>query len=507
MRRASLAAFILTCWVGSLGWLAWREFGPGGTDQFEGLDQRLPPSDAFLAVRLGSEQVGIVSSVLDTVAGGARTVERLDLIARGSDTAWRRIISAEGVFAPPLSLEELSVVRGGDGTRLRLSATRDSSGKFSARVAIGGDTGSWSWPTPRRGAVRTVAAALRYLGLTSNPAGAGPVLLLDPASLDWEPFEARVVAESVLVVPDSARLDPGTGRWQAARWDTVRARRIAYTAHGLPFDAWVDEDGNLVSGSTPLGATLERTAFEIVRAGYAPRAAPDPSAPRLGPGGDRRGGPLQRLVVILDGADTAAPTWRRMALDGPFQTLRGDTLEVRAATLPRAPAEPSFAADELALMHASAAIPSADPRLVAQARRIVGPGTDPALMASELSSWLAENVPLDPAGPGHALGALERRRATMAGRTLLFLALARAVHLPARPVAGLRWDGRAFHYHGWAEVKLPGGWVPADPALDQFPADASRLRLATGLGSDPPALTLLFGRLRPRVIVAEAGTR
>jgi hypothetical protein len=49
--------------------------------------------------------------------------------------------------------------------------------------------------------------------------------------------------------------------------------------------------------------------------------------------------------------------------------------------------------------------------------------------------------------------------------------------------------------------------VAADPALDQFPADASRLRLAAGVGSDLPTLALLFGRLRPRVIDIEAGTR
>ena len=506
MRRASLAAFILTCWVGSLSWLGWRELGPGSSDQFEGLDQRLPPGDAFLALRIGDDQVGIVSSVLDTVAGGARTVERLDLLARGSDTAWRRTLSAEGVFAPPLSLHQLSVVRGGDGTRLRLAATRDSVGRYSARVAIGGDTGSWAWPTPRRGAVRTVAAALRYLGLTNNPSAAGPVMLLDPLGLDWQPFEGRVIADSVLVVPDSARLDAGSGRWVAARWDTVRARRIQYTAYGLPFDAWVDEDGNLVRASTPLGATLERTAFEIVRAGYDPRPVPDPSAPRLSAGSVSRAR-VTRLVVALGGADTAAPTWRRLALDGPTQTLRGDTLEIRAGTLPTRPANPTVGIDEVILMQASAAVPSADPRLLAQARQVVGPGTDPALMAAELANWVAANVELDPGGPGHALGALEHRRATMAGRTLLFLALARAVRLPARPVAGLRWDGVAFHYHGWAEVKLPGGWVAADPALDQFPADASRLRLATGVGADPATLVLLFGRLRPRVIDIEAGTR
>ncbi|HJS47787.1 MAG TPA: transglutaminase-like domain-containing protein, partial [Gemmatimonadales bacterium] len=113
------------------------------------------------------------------------------------------------------------------------------------------------------------------------------------------------------------------------------------------------------------------------------------------------------------------------------------------------------------------------------------------------------NLRLDSAGPDHPVAALVRRRASARGMTALYVALLRALAVPARPVAGLRWDGEAFHYHGWAEVRLPDGWLPVDPALDQFPADGSRLRLATGVGADPLVLVPLVGRLRPRLLHVE----
>ena len=71
---------------------------------------------------------------------------------------------------------------------------------------------------------------------------------------------------------------------------------------------------------------------------------------------------------------------------------------------------------------------------------------------------------------------LRARRADVDGHTLLYVALARAAGIPARPVSGLLLvDGR-FYFHSWAEIFLDR-WVPVDPTWNQFPADAGRLRL------------------------------
>ncbi len=506
MRRGLVAGAIVATWIGSLAWLAARQGRSG--DQVGGLDDRLPPSDAYLALRLGDEQVGIVSGTLDTIAGGARTVERLDLVVAGADGTRRQILATDLRFGPGLALEQLSLLQTGEGDRFRIALGRDSSHQYAARVTSGSDTASWHWPAPPGATVRTVASALRFLGLTRDPEGGLPVLLLDPASLDWEPFDGRVVGDTVLVVPDSAAMDPATGRWIPARWDTVAARRIEYTAHGLPFDAWVDADGNVVRAATPLGADLERTAFEIVRQGYDPAARAgrgDARAPFLAPAAGRPPIRTARLVVVLDGADTTLAAWRRLDLDTPFQKRRGDTLEVEAALLPGVPGPPPMGRMDLVLTRASGAVPASHPLIEAQARRVARGGTDPAEVARAVGRWVVREVALDPRGPDHPVSALGHRRASGEGRTALFIALVRALAIPARPVAGLRWDGESFHYHGWAEVRLAGGWLPVDPALGQFPADGGRLRLATGVGADPIALAPLIGRLRPRVIHVEPG--
>ena len=67
------------------------------------------------------------------------------------------------------------------------------------------------------------------------------------------------------------------------------------------------------------------------------------------------------------------------------------------------------------------------------------------------------------------------------------LSLARAAGIPARIAAGVVYaepgDGTgAFFYHAWPEVYLGGQtpWVPIDPTLNTFPADATHFKLVEG---------------------------
>ena len=74
--------------------------------------------------------------------------------------------------------------------------------------------------------------------------------------------------------------------------------------------------------------------------------------------------------------------------------------------------------------------------------------------------------------------------------TALYVALARAVGIPTRINVGLAWVLGAFYYHAWPEVYLEeadgrGLWLPVDPTFNQFPADATHVRLLRG-GLDQP---------------------
>jgi hypothetical protein len=63
--------------------------------------------------------------------------------------------------------------------------------------------------------------------------------------------------------------------------------------------------------------------------------------------------------------------------------------------------------------------------------------------------------------------------------TVLFTAFARASGLPARMVGGLVFRYGFFYYHVWPEVWF-NEWVPVDPTLGQFPADATHIRFVEG---------------------------
>jgi len=89
--------------------------------------------------------------------------------------------------------------------------------------------------------------------------------------------------------------------------------------------------------------------------------------------------------------------------------------------------------------------------------------------------------------------------------TALFIALARALGIPARPVHGLVFatygDGvPALYWHAWAEVRSAGEWIPLDPTFGQPVADATHVALGGGNRVDTVGL---LGSLE--VVSADAG--
>jgi transglutaminase-like putative cysteine protease len=92
--------------------------------------------------------------------------------------------------------------------------------------------------------------------------------------------------------------------------------------------------------------------------------------------------------------------------------------------------------------------------------------------------------------------------------TALYVAMARAAGIPARIAVGLtyvRGVTGAFYYHAWPEVYLDEGnglglWLPVDPTFNEFPANATHVRLARGGLAKQAAILPLIGRVKMTVL-------
>jgi hypothetical protein len=329
----------------------------------------------------------------------------------------------------------------------------------------------------------------------------------DPLLLKNIDVSVSIVNDSVLLVPDSAAFDSTSMRWVAARWDTVPAWHVKQKANGVSVDAWIDHLGRVVSASSPLGLTIERSAFELAFNNFQNRdrslaiadfAAADIIQQTAIASNVDLSVERHELRVVLGGIDLEG-----FDLAGGRQTVAGDTLIV----LKEGPSQLNASYDLEATrpdlrpyVTPEPLVQSGDIRIQAQARQIVGRTRDPLRAARLLTEWVYEELDKEiTLSVPSAVEVLETRRGDCNEHTVLFVALARAIGLPARTAAGLVYAGGHFYYHAWPEVYL-GDWVATDPTFGQFPADASHLRFTIGGLARQAELIRLIGRLSLDVV-------
>lgn len=104
------------------------------------------------------------------------------------------------------------------------------------------------------------------------------------------------------------------------------------------------------------------------------------------------------------------------------------------------------------------------------AEKIVGGRKNPYLSAREIFRWVRAHGAYDyPPKERGALQMLETMSGDCGQFSYLFIALCRAIGIPARLVAGFRLnEDQKLAYHAWAECFMPDyGWVPADLTAPQ----------------------------------------
>jgi Transglutaminase-like superfamily len=514
MTRRALAGVILLAWGGALGWLGLRQSSPPADDALSDALRTVPPGATYYTVALGEAAIGFASNTVDTVPDGITVDDRLMLEIPALGTINRTDLRTVAKLTNRLRLRHFEATLG------------SAAGSFLARGDVSGDTlltvelvsegNRQQIRVPLTKPIVLPAYAPLRLAFGGNLEVGKTYSLetFDPLMLQERTVSFEILAESTLVVPDSAIFDSILGQWSPARWDTVHAWQVNQETQGISVTAWIDDLGRIVSARSVMGFALQRSPFEMAFYNFRRRDRAQTQA-LLGNSDIVRQTAIASNVIL----DREQPTTLRVRLggvdlrgfdlDGGRQTLRGDTLEVRRETDRQIVA--SYRLPDGANTGAMAAfirpeplIQSDDPRIQARARQIIAGTHNPQRAAERLNTWVHDNLQKEiTVSIPSAVQVLTTERGDCNEHTILYVALARAVGLPARTAAGLVYSGRHFYYHAWPEVYLGQEWVAVDPTFGQFPADASHLRFTIGGLARQAELIRLIGRLSLDVLSTE----
>ena len=330
---------------------------------------------------------------------------------------------------------------------------------------------------------------------------------LTPGSVhQWNVFDPATLRNAPVTVTVGAR------EIVRSASTPIPAFRVEMEFTGLKTTAWITDTGEIVREESPLGFIIVRETPERARAlaidGRIRQDLLEASA--VVPVVERRSPPLppiddprnvRRLRMRVEGADLSSPD-----LQGAGQRVDGSIVEITdAQKLVAGPAD-----DDLArYLSPEPFIESDDPDIRAAAEEAVGRAIGTRARAEALTRFVNATVQKKPTvSLPSAREVLRTRIGDCNEHTALFVAMSRAVGIPARITVGLAFVRGAFYYHAWPEIYIDEGaargfWLPVDPTFNQFPADATHFRLARGGLDKQAAIIPLIGRVKITVIDLE----
>ena len=508
MRRIHLSALVLVIWLGMIGWQVRREYFQPELTRLAEAALSLAPGVHFYTLRMGERTVGQATSRLDTIPEGfvLEDVMVLDLPALGQTGS--AVARTSVMLSHSLVMESFSFSLDSEVGRFRADGVLGADSTLDVTIDAGGDKQEVSY---RLAEPPIFSAALPIRIAMAGELEVGNTLRLpifDPSTLSTRAVEVRVLEHDTLIVTDSASYDPETTRWAPAGYDSIPAWRIAEIHGGVRVESWVDEDGRVLRASSALGFTMEKTEYELAR-----QAQEDASGQlSLAIDEDVILSTAIRSNVDLGAAEEHDVLRFRLTgvelsgfqLEGDRQSLSGDTLTVRRENWDAL--DPGFSLpyklmDFRETLESEPLIQSDDPRIQAEALRAVGrwardPKRAAGILNTRVNRMLSKSVTFSVPS---ALQVLESRQGDCNEHTVLYVAMARSLGLPARTAVGLVYLDGSFFYHAWPEVWL-GEWVAVDPTFGQYPADASHIRFVVGGLAQQVEIIRLIGRLNIEVL-------
>ena len=513
MGKRLVAAAIVLIWLGMVGWQVRAEYFQPELTRLAEAARGLAPGVNFYTLSMGDRTVGQATSRLDTLPDGfalddVMSLELPALGQRGTAVARTRV-----KLSPSLVMEEFSFTLDSEVGRFEASGSLAADTTLHVSIISAGSEQNLSFRLPQPPVMSSVVPIRVAMGGALEVGQTVRLPVFDPTSLSTRTVEVNVIGHDTLFVTDSASLD-AAGRWTSARVDTVPAWQIAEVFGGIRVESWVDGDGRIIRASSPLGFSMEKTEYELAR-----QAQEDSRLVSSSPIDDdvilstavRSNvdlGDIEEYTELrfrLTGVDLAG-----FQLDGGRQTLRGDTLVIRRESwdaLSPTYELPYPFMDLRDALEPEPLIQSDDERIVRRARQMTAARAswrqDPKEVARQLTTsvygmldkQITFSVP-------NAVQVLETLQGDCNEHTVLYVAFARALGLPARTAVGLVYLNGSFFYHAWPEVWL-GEWVAVDPTFGQYPADAAHIRFVIGGLAQQVEIVRLIGNLDIEVLATQ----
>ena len=483
-----LSALILVAWVAQMGVLARRAWSSSGVALAADL-AHYGSSAQWRGIYYRGDKIGFsVGQTTPTDSGyEMREDGRLQMTLLGSSASVR--LTSRATVDRAFALQRFSFALDAgtgpteilgtlDGRRLDLTIKTPSGERKETRELEEPPALALNLP-------RVLAARGLQPGQTLQ------VSVFDPATLRNAPMTLEVQAREVV---------RSAGR-------PVPAFRVEGRLAGITTRTWITDVGEVVREESPMGLIVVRETPEQAQALAVPGAVQTDllEAAALVPTTPRRiddPTTVARLKVRIDGLEALDPA----DLDGAGQSAGGGTIEVRD---PR-DLRPGPAPADLALfLRPEPFLESDAPEILAEAQKAAGSPAPPRLQAERLVRHVHAILEKKPTvSLPSALEVLKTRIGDCNEHTALYVAMARSLGLPARIAVGLVYLRGAFYYHAWPEVWVEesrgrGLWLPVDPTLNQFPADATHVRLTRGGLERQAAILGLVGRARLEILDVE----
>ena len=283
----------------------------------------------------------------------------------------------------------------------------------------------------------------------------------------------------------------------------IPAFKVEMAFSGLTTTAWVTDTGEIVREESPMGLiTVLETQEQATALSVSNRMREDmlqasAIVPAMGRHTIVEPRDVSRLRLRVSGAQLTGAD-----LQGEGQRVDGNVIElIDPRELVAGPAP----GDLDRYLQPEPFIESDAPEIRAEAERLVQGLTGTRARAERLTREINSLVEKRPTvSLPSAREVLRTKVGDCNEHTVLFVAMARALGIPARINVGVAYVHGAFYYHAWPEVYIDEGkgrglWLPVDPTFNQFPADATHVRFARGGLDQQAAILPLVGNVQMAV--------